>query len=133
MRVQVKPTKTEKILLAVTAAFICLLLGLMLYGKATGAQGHYAVTTEKSAAVSSASASSVPADDEVPVNINTASEKELASLPGIGETLAGRIVDYRNEHGAFPPRRKFRRSVGLGRKYSRRSQIVSPWEDRSRI
>lgn len=32
------------------------------------------------------------------VNLNTCSEKELCSLPGIGKKLAGRILDFRSEH-----------------------------------
>ena len=35
------------------------------------------------------------------ININTATAAELELLPGIGETLAGRIIAYREEHGAF--------------------------------
>lgn len=35
------------------------------------------------------------------VNLNTASTQELTALPGIGETLAGRIVAYREENGPF--------------------------------
>ena len=35
------------------------------------------------------------------VNLNTASAQELTALPGIGETLAGRIVAYREENGPF--------------------------------
>ncbi|MDE2801473.1 MAG: helix-hairpin-helix domain-containing protein, partial [Chloroflexota bacterium] len=35
------------------------------------------------------------------VNLNKASVQELMELPGIGETLAGRIVAYREENGPF--------------------------------
>ncbi|MBI4297341.1 MAG: ComEA family DNA-binding protein [Chloroflexi bacterium] len=35
------------------------------------------------------------------VNINTASARELETLPDIGPVLAGRIVQYRDEHGPF--------------------------------
>lgn len=53
-----------------------------------------------------------PAEGQVPppgagtsaagkININTAGAEELTSLPGIGPVLAGRIVDFRQQHGTF--------------------------------
>ncbi len=37
----------------------------------------------------------------IKININTASADELCRLDGIGEGLAGRIVEYRVKHGDF--------------------------------
>ncbi len=41
-----------------------------------------------------------PADDGR-ININTASQQELCTIPGIGATRAAAIVQYRQEHGSF--------------------------------
>ena len=42
-----------------------------------------------------------PAYLEEKISINTAAEKELERIKGIGPTLAHRIVQYRKEHGPF--------------------------------
>jgi competence ComEA-like helix-hairpin-helix protein len=35
------------------------------------------------------------------ININTATEKELVELPHIGDTIAHRIIEFRNQNGPF--------------------------------
>ena len=42
-----------------------------------------------------------PADTEGLININTADVKELTRLDGIGESIAGDIVSYRDKTGDF--------------------------------
>lgn len=38
---------------------------------------------------------------EEPVNLNTATAKELATLPGVGKGIAARIVRHREKSGPF--------------------------------
>ncbi len=49
-----------------------------------------------------------------PVNINSATLDELITLPGIGETLAQRILDYRHEHGDFSAPEELLNVSGIG-------------------
>ncbi|KYH31804.1 helix-hairpin-helix domain-containing protein [Neomoorella mulderi] len=50
------------------------------------------------------------------VNINTATLAELDSLPGIGPTLAQRIIDYRNQKGPFRTIEDLQNVSGIGSK-----------------
>lgn len=50
------------------------------------------------------------------VNINTASQKELESLPGIGPSLAQRIIQYRQEKGLFKTPEDIKNVSGIGEK-----------------
>ena len=51
---------------------------------------------------------------EFPLNINTADIEALIQLPGIGETLAQRIISYRNQHGAFERPEELMNVDGIG-------------------
>lgn len=48
------------------------------------------------------------------ININTADLDTLTTLPGIGKTLAQRILDYRAEHGPFESVSALLQVPGLG-------------------
>ena len=47
-------------------------------------------------------------------NINTADRDELIALPGIGEVLADRILQYRLEHGSFASWKELCQIQGIG-------------------
>ena len=48
------------------------------------------------------------------VDINAATIREFIPLPGIGEKMAGRIVQYRQEHGRFSSVDDLRNVKGIG-------------------
>ncbi len=61
-----------------------------------------------------AGAGAAPGPDTGKVNLNTATRAELETLPGIGPTLAQRILDYRTTHGAFRSVDELRNVPGIG-------------------
>ncbi|MDD4737513.1 MAG: helix-hairpin-helix domain-containing protein, partial [Kiritimatiellae bacterium] len=52
--------------------------------------------------------------NHVGVELNTASAPLLARVAGIGESLAKKMVEYRNAHGPFPDRQAIQKVPGLG-------------------
>jgi competence ComEA-like helix-hairpin-helix protein len=50
------------------------------------------------------------------VDLNRATKRELMSLPGVGEVIAGRILLYREEHGAFAGVNDLLKVRGIGKK-----------------
>jgi len=61
-------------------------------------------------------AGSLPASaaNEGTVNVNTASAEELALLPRVGETVAQRIIDFRETNGSFKKAEELMLVRGIG-------------------
>ena len=67
-------------------------------------------------ALAFAFAPSVWADEPGKININQASVEELVKLKKIGPKYAERIVQYREQHGAFQKPEDIRKVQGIGQK-----------------
>jgi len=48
------------------------------------------------------------------VNINTATQTELETLPGIGPSTAQKIIDYRKQNGKFKSIEDIKNVSGIG-------------------
>ena len=107
METRRKVVRCERVLLGLTALFLCMLFGLFLYDRKMTAVPASAET-----------GLSVPVEevrpDPSPLDLNAATEAELTALPGIGEALAKRIVEYREANGFFKKVEDLTEVSGIG-------------------
>ena len=123
-----KLSKAEIAAIIITLIFICFTAAVSL--KKSGGSATVTISAEHSEASqppdsqtsispedsTSPVSSSTESSFQVPLNINTATEQELRSLPGIGEKLAERIIAYREENGAFSSIEEIMSVEGIGAK-----------------
>jgi competence protein ComEA len=67
------------------------------------------VSAQKAAGKAAAAVPSV-------VNLNTATATQIATLPGIGEKAAQRIIEYREKNGGFKKIEELMNVKGIGEK-----------------
>lgn len=105
-----KIAKIEWLLLAVTALFLGFLLTLFWKDRAAMATDETGTAVETEIEVPQEAIQ----PDLSPLDLNSATEEELAELPGIGEELARRIVEYRTENGPFESAEDIMEVSGIG-------------------
>jgi competence protein ComEA len=64
----------------------------------------------------SSSAASKRTAPTSPINLNTATQAQLESLPGVGAKAAQRILDYRKQNGSFKKIEDLMNVKGFGEK-----------------
>ena len=94
--------------IALSLLFVITLLGIFVYRQ----------SNPSSISLHSNDAQIV-ADKDLPIvdgkiNINTASAEDFMLLPGIGQTLAKRIIDYREKYGPFSQLDDLKKVSGIG-------------------
>lgn len=91
--------KAATAMLTVTIAFILLITG-MLIGRNTAGSFLY-VHSEDTISMQETIPEETRQDNSARMDLNQMNLDQLVELPGIGPTIAQRILDYKEEHGPF--------------------------------
>lgn len=95
-----KLRKLEWAVVTLTAVLLALMAGWTLGKRHSREILRQAAPAPPSQALEAAPGPEEP-EVEFPININTAPAEDLTALPGIGETRARSIVEWRRDHGRF--------------------------------
>ena len=115
-------------LLAATLLFVGLLLGILI-GRQMAQEPVQIQQVSNETQPNSTTGTIKQQTSDGKININTASAENLSLLPGIGEVLAQRIVEYRQTNGPFQDIWELNKVYGIGEKTIKEIQILIKVED----
>ncbi len=104
--------KAQFWMLCVTGMFICIMIGFFI-GRNTQSSYAKVDNTIQNQTQSSQQDNTIK---DGRVDLNTATSLQLQMLPGIGETLAERIIAYRTEQKGFKNVEELMNVTGIGEK-----------------
>lgn len=104
--------KQQWILVGITGVFLCLLVGIFVGRNLTDSY----IPLDKAVESGSQNTSENAQAADGRIDLNTASLQQLQMLPGVGETIAQRILDYRTAHNGFTTIAELMEVEGIGEK-----------------
>jgi len=93
--------KKKELIVLLMLIFVLIAVNVVNYIKRESLKRNYTILVDEAA---------------IKISINSADIKELEQLPGIGPSLARRIIEYREEHGLFQKLEDLKKVKGIGDK-----------------